>query len=125
MNSTHTFTVRHLREGDLLSHELLDKWSVLHLDHQWVWVVEHDGAIDALLIASPMHGILFLLRVAAHKGAPKTWLLTLLRTVMKECKDKGIEGFPTWVFPDGTRVSGEQTPEELAEATGCALPDQP
>ena len=38
------------------------------------------------------------------------------------CRDAGIQGYPTWVFADGSRVSGEQTLAELAEKTGCALP---
>jgi hypothetical protein len=38
------------------------------------------------------------------------------------CKDKGIEGYPTWVFLDGTRLSGELSFETLAEKTQCALP---
>lgn len=40
------------------------------------------------------------------------------------CKQAGITGYPTWVFPNGSKVSGEQTLEELAEKTGCELPAQ-
>lgn len=39
------------------------------------------------------------------------------------CSDIGIESYPTWVFADGTRETGEQTPERLAEKTGCMLPE--
>ena len=38
------------------------------------------------------------------------------------CTDAKIEGYPTWVFPDGSRVSGEQTLDALAQKTGCQLP---
>ncbi len=38
------------------------------------------------------------------------------------CKDAGIEGYPTWVLKDGERLNSVQTPEILAEKTGCALP---
>lgn len=37
------------------------------------------------------------------------------------CKDKGIEGYPTWEFADGSRQSGELTLQELSEKSGCAL----
>jgi thiol-disulfide isomerase/thioredoxin len=37
------------------------------------------------------------------------------------CTDKDIKGYPTWVFADGTRASGEQTMQVLAEKTGCPL----
>lgn len=38
------------------------------------------------------------------------------------CIDKGITGYPTWEFADGSRLNGEQTVEVLAEKTGCELP---
>jgi len=40
----------------------------------------------------------------------------------KECTDAGVESYPTWVFPDGSRASGEQTLETLAEKSQCILP---
>lgn len=41
---------------------------------------------------------------------------------LQACTDKKIEGYPTWVFPDGSRQSGEVPFETLASKTGCALP---
>lgn len=38
------------------------------------------------------------------------------------CVDAGIEGFPTWVFPDATRLSGEVDLATLSEKTMCPLP---
>lgn len=38
------------------------------------------------------------------------------------CKDKNIDGYPTWVFADGSRESGEVSLENLADKTGCSLP---
>lgn len=38
------------------------------------------------------------------------------------CTDAGVEGYPTWKFPDGTTRSGEVPLADLAEATNCALP---
>jgi len=38
------------------------------------------------------------------------------------CKDKNIEGYPTWVFADGSRQSGEVPLATLAEKTSCSLP---
>lgn len=40
---------------------------------------------------------------------------------LQVCKDKGIEGYPTWVFADGTRLSGELPLATLAEKTSCLL----
>jgi hypothetical protein len=38
------------------------------------------------------------------------------------CTNAGIEGYPTWVFADGTRQSGNLPFETLSEKTGCTLP---
>ncbi len=37
------------------------------------------------------------------------------------CIDHGITQYPTWIFPDGSRLVGVQTPQTLAQKTGCAL----
>lgn len=37
------------------------------------------------------------------------------------CKDAGISGYPTWIFADGTRLSGEQSLETLAQKSNCPL----
>lgn len=38
------------------------------------------------------------------------------------CKDKNIQGYPTWVFADGSSQSGEIQLDALAQKTGCTLP---
>lgn len=38
------------------------------------------------------------------------------------CKDKKIEGYPTWEFADGTRLNGEIPLQQLADKTSCVLP---
>lgn len=37
------------------------------------------------------------------------------------CIEKEIKQYPTWVFADETRLTGEQKPEVLAEKAGCSL----
>lgn len=39
------------------------------------------------------------------------------------CIDKNIEQYPTWELASGERLGGEQSLEELAEKTGCTLPE--
>lgn len=43
-------------------------------------------------------------------------------TQIQICIDNKIEGYPTWVFKDGTRLSGKLSFETLAEKTQCVLP---
>lgn len=38
------------------------------------------------------------------------------------CQEAGVEGYPTWEFADGSRLSGEVALQTLAEKTGCTLP---
>ncbi len=40
----------------------------------------------------------------------------------QECTDKNITGYPTWVFADGSILSGEIPLQQLAEKTFCPLP---
>ncbi len=37
------------------------------------------------------------------------------------CQEADIKGYPTWDFTDGTRKTGVQSLETLAEATSCSL----
>ena len=38
------------------------------------------------------------------------------------CKDKGIVGYPTWIFANGNRQSGVVSLEDLSATTSCVLP---
>lgn len=37
------------------------------------------------------------------------------------CLEKRVEGYPTWIFPDGRKFVGEQGLENLSQESGCAL----
>ena len=39
------------------------------------------------------------------------------------CNEAGVQGYPTWKFPDGTVKSGEVPLAMLAELTQCSLPE--
>jgi hypothetical protein len=38
-----------------------------------------------------------------------------------KCTAMNIDGYPTWVFPDGKRLVGEQGLYKLSEESGCPL----
>lgn len=44
------------------------------------------------------------------------------KTMSEQCKTDGIQGYPTWVFADNTRVSGEQSFADLSLKSGCPVP---
>ena len=39
----------------------------------------------------------------------------------KQCVDADIQGYPTWIFPDGRKLEGEQGIIKLSEASGCNI----
>lgn len=41
---------------------------------------------------------------------------------LQVCTAAKVESYPTWEFPDGSRMTGEIPLETLAEKTSCALP---
>lgn len=43
------------------------------------------------------------------------------QTQLQACKDEHIVTYPTWVFPDESRQTGEISLKTLAEKTGCPL----
>ncbi len=43
--------------------------------------------------------------------------------MVDQCKQAGVEGYPTWTFADGAKLSGEQTLQTLADRSGCTLPE--
>ncbi len=43
---------------------------------------------------------------------------------LQVCELAKIEGYPTWEFLDGSRLSGEIALETLAEKTSCELPQE-
>lgn len=46
------------------------------------------------------------------------------KSVLPVCVEKKIEGYPTWIFADGSRESGELSLARLAEKTSCELPQE-
>jgi len=44
------------------------------------------------------------------------------RTEEPACAQTGVKNFPTWQFPDGSRVEGAQKLEFLSQKAGCPLP---
>lgn len=45
------------------------------------------------------------------------------KTMSQQCVDAGVEGYPMWKLADGTKLSGEQSFEDLSQATTCTLPE--
>ena len=46
------------------------------------------------------------------------------RAQTDECKQAGIEAYPTWEFRDRSRIRGKQSFRSLAEKSGCSAPPE-
>lgn len=40
----------------------------------------------------------------------------------QKCLNAGVNGYPTWIFPDGRKFEGLQGIEKLSQESGCPLP---
>ena len=43
-------------------------------------------------------------------------------TQTQVCIDKKITGYPTWIFTDGSQLTGEVPLDQLAQKTSCEMP---
>jgi hypothetical protein len=68
----------------------------------WVWVAEEDGDPAGVLMAAPMHGLIYLMRICVHQGAPPETAFRLLRACMRDCWHRGFRGFFMHIDPTGT-----------------------
>lgn len=39
----------------------------------------------------------------------------------KECLELDIQGYPTWIFPDGKKLEGYQGLKKMSQESGCVL----
>jgi thiol-disulfide isomerase/thioredoxin len=60
----------------------------------------------------------------AKKDLPYVECSTASKSQKQECTDIGIESYPTWIFGDESKLTGEIDLETLSEKTGCMLPGQ-
>ena len=76
----------------------------------WVWVAEQDGEPAGVLLAAPMHGLIYLMRVCVHEQAPPETTFRLLRACMRDSLARGFKGFFLHVDPTGTEAQRKLIP---------------
>jgi hypothetical protein len=76
----------------------------------WVWVAEEDGDTAGVLMAAPMHGLIYLMRICIHEGAPPVTAFRLLRACMRDSAQRGFRGFFMHVDPTGTEAQRKLIP---------------
>lgn len=86
----------------------------------WVWVAEEDNEVVGVLLAAPMHGLVYLMRICIHDGAKPTTAFLLLRTCMRDAVKRGFKGFFMHINP--TEKIGTRMMKLVKRAKGIAMP---
>jgi Acetyltransferase (GNAT) domain len=98
MIATATLLARNLRSGEEIPFDT--GLGPLQLDPEWVWVAEYEDQIVAVLVGSEAHGMLLLWRMVSVPEAPKTAILVLLRRVMADARDRGLNFYATFLHAE-------------------------
>jgi len=67
------------------------------LDMDWIWVACRGEMVVGVLEASPVHGTVMVWRLVMLKGQPFSLLAKLLRTFLREIRQRGYDGYMTLV----------------------------
>jgi GNAT superfamily N-acetyltransferase len=87
---------RLMRPGEVIPSSLEAAFDLLgQIDPDWVWVLDVDGTIKGVLVASPAHGVAVVWRVVVEPGASSMGLGKLLRAFLRTCRQRGIRGYLT------------------------------
>ena len=86
--------VRNLILGERLPKALQTGYETGQCDPRWIWLAEDDKGIPcALLVTSPAHIAVLLLRLVAKADAPKYAVGSLLRQSFEEMHERGYKGY--------------------------------
>ena len=89
---------RLLRAGEVIPSHLEAAFDLLgQIDHDWIWVLDVDGTIKGILVASPCHGAAMIWRIVVSPGSSQMALGRLLRAFLRDCRKRGIKGYLTFV----------------------------
>lgn len=95
---------RQLRSKEVIPSELDAAFDLVgQVDHEWVWVLEVDGELKGVLVASPAHGVAMIWRIVIKPGCSTMALGRLLRRFLKDCRKRGIVGYMTVLQMEGTQ----------------------
>jgi hypothetical protein len=93
--------VRLLRKSEVIPKELEAGFDILgQIDPDWCWILEQDGAIKGVLIASPAHGAAMIWRLSVAQGCSQMSVGKLLRAFLRDCRKRSIRGFLTVLSSD-------------------------
>lgn len=90
--------VRTLERGEVLPAALQTGYEKTE-QPDWIWVVERDGKPVAVLVTSPAHIMVILIRILATPEAQGADVRSLLLHAFREMRARGYKGYTTWLDP--------------------------
>ena len=90
---------RSLRSSDPFPDNLDTGFEKMPVMKNWVWVAEDDGEVVAILLAAPMHGLVYMMVLRAINNCAENILFSLLRKCMRDCNERGFKGFWLHINP--------------------------
>ena len=101
--------------GEELPTEITTGYEQGQCDPKWIWIIEKNGKPIGILVTSPAHIAVILLRLVMIEGAPPHGAGLLLTQAFKEMHARGYRGYIVW-FGEGTQVESQLL--KLVESTG-------
>jgi len=93
---------RSLRASDAFPDALDTGFERMPVMKNWVWVAEENGETLAVLLAAPMHGLVYMMVLRARENCANGILLGLFRQFFKDCVKRGYKGFWFHINPTKT-----------------------
>lgn len=81
--------------GDALANTGFERGAIMR---EWVWVAMRGLTPIAVILAAPMHSLVYLMVVRAHEPDGERVLLGLFRKCIRDCRNRGFKAF--WMHLD-------------------------
>lgn len=108
-------TVRTLKVNEAMPKHLGSGFEQMQVMKGYVWVAEKNGKIVGLLMATPCHGLIFVVRLRVEKTAPPMTVWLLFRKCVRDCKERGFEWYFTYL---DTNLDAERKLAAICQKTG-------
>lgn len=91
--------VRTLRPGDPFPQGFNTGYEKMPVMKSWVWIAESNDEVVGVLLAAPMHGLIYIMRLCIRDGAPTSTGVSLFRAFMRDALQRGFKGFLAHIDP--------------------------
>jgi hypothetical protein len=95
--------VRTLRACDAFPEGFATGFEKMPVQKSWIWIAEVGDETIGVLMAAPMHGLVYIMRLCIREGAPPATAFLLLRGFLRDTAQRGFKGFLMHITPSVER----------------------